>query len=205
MANAVHPYYFSLRKNAFDRFLALMAIFLALPILILVVLAIYASVGQPVLYLQSRIGKNGHRFKILKFRTMRLGAHQEQAKLRQLNQAPGPMFKIYDDPRFVGVGKWLSKSGLDELPQLFNVLKGEMSFVGPRPLPVSEVKQLGKDWDFRHLVKPGIFSEWTIADYRHRSLVDWKKLDQLTLSHGGWVNDLRVIWRTLIKSLRFIF
>lgn len=205
MANLVHPYYFSLKKNVFDRLLAIVAILLATPILILVVVAIYVTVGQPVLYLQNRMGKNGKKFKIFKFRTMRLGAHKEQEKLRQFNQAPGPMFKIYDDPRFVGVGRWLSKSGLDELPQLFNVLKGEMSFVGPRPLPVSEVRQLGKEWGFRHLVKPGIFSEWTIADYRHRSLADWKKLDAQTLSKGGWFNDLQVIGRTLIKSLRFIF
>lgn len=205
MVNAIHPYYFSLRKDAFDRFLAVMAIMVALPILMVVVLAIQITIGRPILYQQSRVGKNGLKFKILKFRTMRPGAHQEQATLRLYNQAPGPMFKIYDDPRFVGVGKWLSKSGLDELPQLFNVIKGEMSFVGPRPLPVSEAQQLDKDWDFRHLVRPGIFSEWTIADYRHRSLADWKRLDQLTLSRGGWLSDLSVIWRTIIKSLRFIF
>lgn len=140
-----------------------------------------------------------------KFRTMKLGAHQEQAQLQKLNQAPGPMFKIFDDPRFVGVGRWLSKSGLDELPQLFNVMKGEMSVVGPRPLPVAEAKKLSADWNFRHQVKPGIFSEWTIAENRHRSLTDWKKLDQLTVNRGGWRYDLSVIFKTLAKSLAFIF
>lgn len=205
MPGQIHPYYSSWEKTIFDRFLALVAIFLTLPVFALIILAIFGTVGQPVIYVQSRIGWQGKKFKMFKFRTMHLGAHKLQAELRQFNQAPGPMFKIFDDPRFIGVGKWLSKSGLDELPQLFNVLSGEMSFVGPRPLPVSEVLQLDSDWDFRHQVKPGIFSEWTLADNRHHSLKDWKKLDQLTLSRGGWHYDIKVMTKTVAKSLRFIF
>lgn len=205
MPVAIHPYYSSSTKEVFDRLLAVVLIFLSWPVLLIISLVILLSVGRPVFYVQSRVGKGGEKFRMYKFRTMRLGAHKEQATLQKLNQAPGPMFKIFDDPRFVGVGKWLSKSGLDELPQLFNVLFGQMSFVGPRPLPVAEVKKLGSDWDFRHLVKPGVFSEWTITENRHRSLSDWQKLDKLTLSQGGWSYDLKIIAKTLLKSLAFMF
>jgi lipopolysaccharide/colanic/teichoic acid biosynthesis glycosyltransferase len=205
MSVVIHPYYSSQEKAIFDRLLAVVTILLSLPILICISLVIFLTIGQPVIYVQNRMGRDGKKFKMYKFRTMRLGAHKEQAALQKLNQAPGPMFKIFDDPRFVGAGKWLSKSGLDELPQLFNVLLGDMSFVGPRPLPVDEAKKLGSDWDFRYLVRPGVFSEWTIAENRHRSLVDWKKLDLLTLSRGGWFYDLKIINKTLLKSLFFIF
>lgn len=205
MSVVIHPYYSSQEKAIFDRLLAVVAILLSLPILLAVSLTVLVTIGQPVFYIQNRQGLNKKSFKMYKFRTMRLGAHKEQSALQKLNQAPGPMFKIFDDPRFIGAGKWLSKSGLDELPQLFNVLAGDMSFVGPRPLPVAEAQKLGKDWDFRHLVKPGVFSEWTIAENRHRSLNDWQKLDLLTLSRGGWFYDLGIINKTLLKSLSFIF
>lgn len=151
------------------------------------------------------MGKNGKVFSIYKFRTMCKGAHKQQKKLKDLNQAPGPMFKIFDDPRFVGIGRILSGTGLDELPQLFNILKGEMSLVGPRPLPVAEAKQLSSAWDFRKLVKPGIFSEWTFSGNRHRSLTDWKELDRLTLSRGGLFYDLKLILLTIHKSLTSFF
>lgn len=205
MSVFIHPYYSSSKKAIFDRLLAVVSIFASLPILLIISLMIFTTIGRPIVYVQNRVGLHGKKFKMYKFRTMRLGAHKEQASLQKLNQAPGPMFKIFDDPRFVGAGKWLSKSGLDELPQLFNVLFGQMSFVGPRPLPVAEVRKLGNDWDFRHQVKPGVFSEWTIAKNRHRSLADWQKLDKLTLSQGGWGYDVKIIAKTLFKSLAFIF
>lgn len=205
MSDAVHPYYFSQKKVIFDRFFSLFGLLIAIPVFLSIGLVIFVTVGRPIFYLQSRVGVHGKKFKMLKFRTMGLGAHKEQVNLAKLNQAPGPMFKIFDDPRFVGIGKWLSKSGLDELPQLFNVLRGEMSIVGPRPLPVAEVRQLGKGWFFRQKVKPGIFSEWTLAESRHRSLADWRSLDQKTISKGGWGYDLNIIFKTLAKCLRFIF
>lgn len=148
------------------------------------------------------MGKSGKSFMMYKFRTMYVGAHKQQTKLKGLNQAPGPMFKIFDDPRFVGIGKFISRVGLDELPQIFNILKGEMSFVGPRPLPVAEAKELSSAWDFRKLVRPGIFSQWTLADNRHDSLTDWKELDRKTLSQGSVTQDLELISSTLLKSFR---
>lgn len=137
-----------------------------------------------------------------KFRTMYVGAHADTAKFLAQNQAPEPMFKIFDDPRFVGIGHFLSTSGLDELPQLCNVLRGEMSLVGPRPLPIAQAKKLGAEWQFRTQVKPGIFSEWTISNERHESSEKWLELDRATLAKGSFLNDLFVILRTLGKLMR---
>lgn len=201
MSEVVHPYYFSRKKIWFDRLLAVTSLVLVVPLLLALGGAIAATVGRPIFYTQRRLGHKGQSFVIYKFRTMRRGAHRLQSELLQYNQAPGPMFKIFDDPRFVGIGRWLSKTGLDELPQIINILKGEMSFVGPRPLPLAEARQLSAAWRFRERVKPGIFSEWTVAEYRHRSLADWLNLDELTLRRGGWGYDLKIMIKTLVKVL----
>lgn len=120
-------------------------------------------------------------------------AHKDQKKYWSKNESPFPAFKLANDPRFVGIGKWLSKTGLDELPQLINILKGEMSLVGPRPLPISEAKKMTGSWDFRYTVKPGVVSEWAVSDKRHKSLRDWKNLETSTLKTGGLIKELRVI------------
>ncbi|NCO12685.1 sugar transferase [Candidatus Pacearchaeota archaeon] len=203
MLEKVHPYYFSFLKVFFDYLFAIIIFILIFPILFLIGLTIFISAGYPVIFIQKRMGKDGKTFQMYKFRTMYRGAHLEQDKYKSLNKAPGPMFKIFDDPRFVGIGRILSRTGLDELPQIINILKGEMSFIGPRPLPVSEAKQLSQAWSFRHLVKPGIFSEWTFADNRYNSLADWRELDRKTLSNGGIKYDLKLIFFTLIKSFTY--
>jgi len=204
MPYKVNNYYFSFVKVLFDYVLGLLGLSLIFPFLIVISLLIILISGWPAIFIQKRTGKSGKSFNIYKFRTMYVGAHKEQSKLKNLNQAPGPMFKIFDDPRFVGIGRILSKIGLDELPQIINILKGEMSFVGPRPLPVSEARKLSSTWDFRKQVKPGIFSEWTLANNRHDSLTDWKELDKKTLSNGGVIYDLKLIVLTLLRSLRII-
>lgn len=198
----VHPYHLSWQKRAFDLSLALPLFLAVLPIILVLSLVVFFTAGTPIFFTQNRTGKNKKPFTIYKFRTMYQGANYRQWAFRQQNQAPEPMFKIFDDPRFVGVGKWLSRTGLDELPQLINVIKGEMSLVGPRPLPVSEVKKLNLNWDFRHQVRPGIFSEWTLSPQRHQSLSRWKKLDQLTLHQGSFSHDVRIITQTLKRLLK---
>jgi len=204
MPYKVNSYYFSFYKKIFDLIFGLLVLLLIFPILIIISLVIILISGWPAIFIQKRMGKNGKSFLIYKFRTMYIGAHNQQIKLKKFNQAPGPMFKIFDDPRFVGIGRILSKIGLDELPQIFNILKGEMSFVGPRPLPVAEANNLSSSWDFRKKVNPGIFSEWTLASNRHDSLTDWKELDQKTLRNGGIIYDLKIITLTLLRSLRII-
>lgn len=204
MPYQVNTYYFSIIKVLFDYFFGILVLFLIFPILIIISSLILFISGWPAIFIQKRMGRGGRSFNIYKFRTMYIGAYKQQSKLKSLNQAPSPMFKIFEDPRFVGIGKILSKIGLDELPQIFNILKGEMSFVGPRPLPVAEAKKLSSAWDFRKQVKPGVFSEWTLASNRHDSLTDWKELDKKTLSQGGIIYDIKVISLTLLRSLRII-
>lgn len=127
---------------------------------------------------------------------MKNGAEKQRNKLLKLNQAPWPMFKVYNDPRYTKIGKFLSMSGIDELPQLWNILKGEMSVVGPRPLPVGEAKLLGADWDFRYKVRPGIISEWAINPKRYQSLAKWKELEKETMKKAGLKWDAKLIWKT---------
>jgi lipopolysaccharide/colanic/teichoic acid biosynthesis glycosyltransferase len=175
------------------------------PFFAFIFLMVFFTVGQPIFYTQKRLGKGKKVFKMYKFRTMYPGAHHHQQKFQKLNQAPGPMFKIFNDPRFVGAGRWLSRMGLDELPQLINILKGEMSLVGPRPLPITEARKLDSSWDFRYTVKPGVFSEWSASPLRHKSLTFWKELDRLTVANcsrfSPWY-DAHIIIKTLWQQLR---
>ncbi len=198
----IHPYYYSWQKRTFDVATASLILILSLPLLILTSLAIGFSDGWPIIFSQKRVGLNQKNFTMFKFRTMVKNADQLKNKLLKQNQAPWPMFKLDHDPRFIKIGRFLSKTGLDELPQLINILRGEMSLIGPRPLPVNEVKNLPKGWEFRHLVKPGVFSEWTLAAERHHSLTKWKRLDKRTLSRGGWLYEINLAKKTGLKILR---
>ena len=212
----MHPYHNSVAKRWFDIALALGLLVGLSPLLTAIAGIVFITAGSPVFYSQKRIGKNNREFSIFKFRTMVMGAEKNQKKLQTQNEAPYPMFKLHNDPRFVGVGRWLSNTGLDELPQLWNILRGDMSFVGPRPLPVNEAKQLlilKPAWQFRTLVKPGIFSEWSIDQQRHQSLARWQKLDALTLSQGGLLFELKLIaanavgillWTAKTSLIRFL-
>lgn len=201
----INSYYFSYKKKLFDLSFSFFGLFFGWPFLFLISFLIFLKSGFPIFYVQKRMGKNNKIFNMYKFRTMKVFAEKENNKYSILNQAPWPMFKIFDDPRFVGDGKFLSKSGLDELPQLFNILKGEMSVVGPRPLPEKEANELvgiDPEFTFRFLVKPGIFSEWGLSENRHKSLKIWKSLDKKTVLNGGWFYDLKLIGNTLWNHLR---
>ncbi len=148
-----------------------------IPLQVFIAVLIVLFDGYPALFSQLRTGKNGVLFTIYKFRTMRLDAHKHQSKLRILNQADGPVFKIYKDPRFTNLGSFLSHSGLDELPQLWNVVNGSMALFGPRPLPVAEVNQL-KPWQKkRHVIKPGIISPAILTGRYHEDFDAWMRSD----------------------------
>lgn len=192
-----HPYHDSKTKRWFDVVLAVVLLITLSPLLILIAVIVLITAGLPIFYLQNRVGKNGKIFQLIKFRTMQVGAEKKQKKLLTQNEAPYPMFKHHNDPRFVGVGRWLSNTGLDELPQLWNILCGEMSFIGPRPLPTTESQQLmalKPDWQFREHVRPGIFSFWSLDEKRHQSLTHWRKLDALTVSQGSFALELKLIF-----------
>jgi lipopolysaccharide/colanic/teichoic acid biosynthesis glycosyltransferase len=134
-----------------------------LPIQALIFICILLTSGPPVLFLQRRMGKNKKTFVLYKFRTMMVGSENKQKEYRPLNEANGPVFKIRNDPRYTPFGKFLSHTGLDELPQLFNILHGDMALFGPRPLPVYEAKRLLLWQQQRHSIQPGIISPWWVS------------------------------------------
>lgn len=136
-------------------------------------------------------------FTLWKFRTMKNDAELIKKELLTKNEAPLPMFKIRHDPRHTKIGNFLSRIGVDELPQFFNILKGEMSVVGPRPLPIAEAQKLPTTWNFRYTARPGIFSEWAISTQRHNSLKKWQQLEKETLSQGNWKYDFKLFLRTV--------
>jgi len=193
----IHPHYYSWKKRFFDLIIAVVLLILLIPLFLLLSLIILLTSGWPIFYIQKRRGLNKKTFKIIKFRTMYVGAEKNQWRNQKDNLAPSPMYKNWADPRFVGIGKLLSKTGLDELPQLLNIIKGDMSLIGPRPLPVYEAEKLNQDWNFRYKIKPGIFSEWSINNKKRRSLKEWKKLEKETLKQGGLNYEITIILKTL--------
>ena len=197
----IHPYYSSWQKRAFDFSMSVIIVLAATPLLCLIIIVIYITSGSPVIFTQKRLGKDKKIFILYKFRTMHSDAEKVRKKLQNLNEAPLPMFKIKNDPRFTLFGKTLSNFGLDELPQLFNILKNEMSLVGPRPLPLNEANNLPAKWDIRYEVKPGVFSYWTLSHKRYESLATWLALDRKQLKFGSTIEDLLIITKTMINLL----
>lgn len=196
------PYHYSAIKRFFDVLMSVIGLVVALPLFLGISLGILLTSGTPIIFKQKRLGYKKKPFTLYKFRTMYNGAEFDEQKHAKKNQAPEPMFKIFVDPRFVGIGAFLSKTGLDELPQLLNVCIGNMSLVGPRPLPVEQAKKLGSKWQFRFLVKPGIFSEWTVSKHRHRSEKDWIDLDKKTVQTGSILNDIFMISTTIFQLFK---
>jgi lipopolysaccharide/colanic/teichoic acid biosynthesis glycosyltransferase len=203
-------------KRFIDLTLASIFLIISLPFFIVLWPILIWQIGLPIIFKQKRTGKNGKEFTIYKFRTMVKNAEnlrlKKQKEFSKLNYAPKPMFKIENDPRFTKFGKILSKTGLDELPQIINVIKSDMSLVGPRPLPSNEVKELKKvdlNWySWRHQIKPGLFSLWVLDDKRHQSLKIWKQLEKETLVLNLFQQYLLIIKIILIqlkKTINLIF
>jgi exopolysaccharide biosynthesis polyprenyl glycosylphosphotransferase len=165
----------------------------------LIALAIKLTSKGPVFFRQQRSGLNGAPFSIYKFRTMMTNAEQTKHELAAMNEMSGPVFKITNDPRVTPIGKWLRKFSLDELPQLFNVLRGEMSLVGPRPLPVDEVRRFNDLAHRRRLsVKPGLTCLWQISGRNKISdFRDWVRLDLQYIDNWSIWLDLSILVRTV--------
>lgn len=200
----LNNYHNSLEKKLLDNFGAILIFAISLPILLTISILIYLFDGLPILYKQKRTGLNGQSFWVIKFRSMVVNADEKKAKLMSLNEVEGPVFKIKDDPRFTGLGKLLSKTGLDELPQIMNVIKGEMSIVGPRPLPVEESERLTKLDKTRLVVKPGITSTWVIKGSHEMPFKKWMELDREYIEKATLTTDLEVIVRTMILIGNFV-
>jgi exopolysaccharide biosynthesis polyprenyl glycosylphosphotransferase len=184
-------------KRVIDVLVAAAGLVILLPLMLVVALAIKLDSRGPVLFLQERVGQNRRRFRLCKFRTMVADAEARQAELEPLNEASGPVFKIADDPRVTRVGRWLRRASIDELPQLINVLRGEMSLVGPRPLPLRDVERIDVRWHRRRFsVKPGITCLWQVES-REPEFDEWIKLDMQYIDNWSLGLDLRILARTI--------
>ncbi|MGQ9626423.1 MAG: undecaprenyl-phosphate glucose phosphotransferase [Anaerolineae bacterium] len=188
-------------KRALDVSLALAGLILLSPLLGLVALAIKLDSPGPVLFRQTRVGKGGRHFTLYKFRSMYEGAEEEQEQFRDLNEATGPLFKIRDDPRATRLGKILRRTSLDELPQLYNVLRGEMSLVGPRPPLPSEVEQY-QEWHKKRLeVSPGITGMWQVSGRSELTFDEMVLLDIYYIENWSPVLDIMILLRTIPKVI----
>jgi exopolysaccharide biosynthesis polyprenyl glycosylphosphotransferase len=185
-------------KRATDVVGAALALALALPLMLLIALAVKLSSEGPVFFVQERFGRNKRRFPMIKFRTMVAGAEEMQEALETRNEVRGPVFKIRDDPRVTPLGRLLRRTSLDELPQLLNVLRGEMSLVGPRPLPTRDVLRFREAWLMRRFsVRPGITGVWQVSGRSEVAFDDWTAMDLHYIEHWSYGLDLRVLARTI--------
>jgi exopolysaccharide biosynthesis polyprenyl glycosylphosphotransferase len=194
-----HPEFAGVRwliKSAFDRAVAALVLVALLPLLAALAVAIKLDDGGPVLFRQTRIGKDGKPFTVYKFRTMVVDAEERLAEVLALNEGNGLLFKIRKDPRLTRVGEWLRHRSFDELPQLINVLIGDMSLVGPRPALPSETDAYGQHVRRRLAVKPGITGLWQVSG---RSDLPWDeavRLDVRYVENWSFVLDLQILWKT---------
>jgi exopolysaccharide biosynthesis polyprenyl glycosylphosphotransferase len=189
-------------KRAFDVVVALLLVVVLAPAMTLIALAIKLTSRGPVLYRSTRPGIGGKTFQCLKFRTMVAGAEELQDELEPDNELSGALFKIRHDPRVTPVGRFLRRWSLDELPQLFNVLRGEMSLVGPRPLPQRDYARL-EDWHRkRYLVLPGITGLWQVSGRSELDFDELVKLDFLYLERWSVFLDLTIMLKTIPAVIR---
>lgn len=189
----------SVSKEAIDFSIALVSLIVCSPLFLLSTLLIRFTSPGPVLFRQKRAGLNGQPFTMYKFRTMVTDAEMRQHELAKMNEMEGPVFKMTNDPRVTRVGKWLRKFSLDEFPQLVNVLRGEMSLVGPRPLPVEQVKRFNDVAHRRRLsVKPGMTCLWQVSGRNNvTDFRDWVRLDLEYIDNWSLWLDLKILWRTV--------
>lgn len=184
-------------KRVMDLVGAVFVLLIFSPLLSLIALAIRLDSKGPILFRQERLGENESPFQVFKFRSMREGAETEQERLADLNEADGPLFKIKDDPRLTRVGRLIRRTSLDELPQLINVLRGEMSLVGPRPPLASEVAKY-ESWQRKRLtIKPGMTGLWQVSGRSDLTFDEMCLLDIYYIENWGLWLDVRILLRTI--------
>ena len=191
------PWFYHALKRLFDILGALAGLLLILPLIPFIVLLIKLESPGPILFNQGRVGYKGQLFHCHKFRSMAVDAEDRKTDLKHLNEASGAAFKIKDDPRITGVGRFLRRSSLDEFPQLFNVLKGDMTIVGPRPQIPIEVGDYTPGQARRLLVKPGLTCLWQVSGRSQLDFSEWMELDQEYVRQRSLSFDLLVLARTL--------
>ena len=192
-----------IRKRVFDIIvMTILLIILIIPMTLIGLLIVIDDPGSPF-YKQIRIGRHGERFYMYKFRTMYKDADKRKEELAEQNEMDGPVFKIKDDPRITRVGKFLRKISIDELPQFINVIKGNMSLVGPRPALPDEVEQYSDYHKLRLIVTPGITCDWQIAQNRNDiSFDDWVEMDLHYIETRTALGDLKIIFKTPFAMLK---
>ena len=185
-------------KRIQDIILATLGLVLLFPLLVLIaVIIVIESPGESPIFIQNRVGMNGKEFKFFKFRTMYPDAEKHLQELLDRNEMNGPVFKIKDDPRITKVGRILRKTSVDELPQLWNVLKGDMTFVGPRPALPREVAQYDDFARQRLAVTPGLTCYWQIQPSRNElSFDEWVELDVQYIRESSFLTDWKIILKT---------
>lgn len=166
---------------------------LTFPLFVIIACFVWVTSGFPVFFRQQRVGKNGRIFTLYKFRTMYPGAERDQRRYGKKNESDGPTFKIQHDPRFTRIGSFLSHTGLDELPQLYNVFRGDMALLGPRPLPVSEQKRLSPWMRERERILPGIISPAILTGRYHENFSLWMKSDVSYVRTKSWKTDIILV------------
>ena len=180
-----------------QRGIALLGLLFFSPLLLVLYIVVKLDSSGPFLFRQQRVGRGKKPFWIYKIRTMRVGAERLQSRYRRLNEADGPVFKIRNDPRYTRVGKTLSHMALDELPQLFNVLLGDMALVGPRPLPAREANKVPERYSMRFSVLPGMTSPWVVAGTHQVSFKRWMELDCAYVKEKNVWLDMIILLRTV--------
>ena len=190
-------------KRFLDIFASLLLLVISSPLFLIVSVAIKSSSPGPIFFIQERIGLNKRRFRLYKFRTMVQDAEKMQAELKKWNEATGPVFKIKNDPRVTKIGRILRKTSIDEIPQLINVLKGDMSLVGPRPLPVRDYEGFDQDWHRRRFsVRPGLTCLWQVNGRSDTPFEKWMKLDMEYIDNWSLRLDFKILLKTIPAVIR---
>jgi exopolysaccharide biosynthesis polyprenyl glycosylphosphotransferase len=190
-------------KRVLDCVISSIVITLLSPLLLVVAILIKFTSPGPVLFIQKRIGLNKRHFKMYKFRTMVVDAEKRISEIEQQNEVNGPVFKMKNDPRTTPLGRLLRKTSIDELPQLFNVLRGDMSLVGPRPLPLRDYEGFSKDCQRRRFsVKPGITCLWQVRGRSSIPFEQWMELDLQYIDKWSLRLDLEILLQTIPAVLR---
>lgn len=184
-------------KRALDLFASSLALLLVWPLVLAIAVAIKLEDGGPIIYCSDRVGIGARVFRFYKFRSMVKGADTRRDSLQHLNEVDGPVFKMADDPRITRVGRWLRRTSLDELPQVWNVLRGDMTLVGPRPPIPDEVFEY-EAWQLQRLsVRPGLTCLWQISGRSRIGFDEWMRLDMEYIDRYGFLLDLWILLRTI--------
>ncbi len=195
-------------KRAFDLFAVLVGGIPLAPILLITAILIKLESSGPVIYVGKRVGKGGRYFSFFKFRSMIHNAENMKEQLREMNESDGRLFKIRNDPRVTSVGRFIRKYSIDELPQLWNVLRGDMNLVGPRPLPQEDLKDLASDpealywFELRSKVKPGITGLWQVMGRSNLGFRDMVALDIHYVQNWSFWLDLQILLKTIPAVIR---